>query len=56
LLEHVEDELVLCIPYVPKHEICPSADAVVPEQSDAAQEESQKRPSPFSVLAHLKKT
>lgn len=55
LLEQVEDELVLCIPYVPKHDICPGAHSIVVEQPEPAPEENQARPSPFSVLAQLKK-
>jgi uncharacterized protein len=53
----LEDELLLAIPVVPMHEICPvvpvmqAGDAAVAE----AGAESQK-PNPFAVLAKLKKT
>jgi uncharacterized protein len=54
LLAQVEDELVLNIPYVPRHSVCPGAplkasagDPVVPAEAD-------KRPSPFAVLEKLK--
>lgn len=53
LLEQVEDELVLCIPYVPKHDSCVDVASLAPEP-DAAFEESQLRPSPFADLARLK--
>lgn len=53
LLEQVEDELVLSIPYVPKHDSCVDVASLAP-QPDAAFEESQMRPSPFAGLAQLK--
>ena len=53
LLEQVEDELVLCIPYVPKHDSCVDVASLAP-QPDAEFEESQARPSPFAGLARLK--
>ena len=55
LLDLVEDEMILEVPYVPRHETCPenigSADAKarvsdLPEQAE--------RPSPFAVLGQLK--
>lgn len=51
VLELVEDELILALPYVPKHEVCPSLHKALeaPEGSDTG------RPSPFAVLAELKK-
>ncbi|MFD4839393.1 YceD family protein [Achromobacter sp. NPDC058515] len=52
LLAQVEDELILSIPYVPKHDVCPGAQAKVseaPEEGPAV-----KRPSPFAVLEQLK--
>lgn len=54
LLDQVEDEMVLCIPYVPKHESCADVAAIASEHVDAAFEESQSRPSPFAALARLK--
>lgn len=50
LLAQVEDELILSIPYVPKHEICPGA----PAKTGAGEPEPVKRPSPFAVLEKLK--
>ena len=44
LAELIEDELLLCLPVVPRHEQC-----VVPEQA-----EDTKEQSPFAVLAQLK--
>jgi uncharacterized protein len=49
----VEDELILSLPLVPLHEVCPEAvpmSAVDPEFEVAAE-----RPNPFGVLAGLKK-
>lgn len=52
LLAQVEDELILSIPYVPKHDVCPGAQA---KASEAPEEEpAVKRPSPFAVLEQLK--
>jgi uncharacterized protein len=48
----VEDELILSLPLVPLHEMCPQAvpmSAVDPEFEEAAE-----RPNPFGVLAGLK--
>lgn len=52
LLDFLEDELILSVPYVPKHEQCPTA-LPVPE-SDRAEDDSG-RPNPFAVLSKLKK-
>ncbi|TEA78525.1 hypothetical protein ERE07_08930 [Allopusillimonas ginsengisoli] len=50
VLALVEDELILALPYVPKHEVCPSLpEALADSGSDDA------RPSPFAVLGKLKK-
>jgi uncharacterized protein len=48
----VEDELILCLPLVPLHEVCPETvpmSAVDPEFEAAAE-----RPNPFGMLAGLK--
>ena len=55
LLEQVEDELVLCVPFVPKHDVC----AAIPGEieiglGEDGGDELEKRPSPFAVLANLK--
>ena len=56
IMEQVEDELVLCIPYVPKHDSCPGElPAALVASSEAPSEEDQSEPSPFAVLAQLKK-
>jgi len=52
LLAQVEDELILSIPYVPKHLVCPGAQA---EAGEAQQAPATPRPSPFAVLEQLKR-
>ncbi|EHK66319.1 hypothetical protein KYC_11173 [Achromobacter arsenitoxydans SY8] len=52
LLAQIEDELILSIPYVPKHDVCPGAQANASEASE--EEPAVKRPSPFAVLEQLK--
>ncbi|MCD0503753.1 YceD family protein [Bordetella petrii] len=52
LLAQVEDELILSIPYVPRHPVCPGAQA---EDGDAPQAPADGRPSPFAVLEQLKR-
>lgn len=47
----VEDELILALPYVPKHEVCPS----LPKALVEAHGTDTRRASPFAVLADLKK-
>lgn len=47
----VEDELILALPYVPKHEVCPS----LPEALETDEGGDPVRPSPFAALAKLKK-
>ncbi len=49
--EFVEDELILALPYVPKHDVCPS----LPEVLETAEDSDTDRPSPFAMLAKLKK-
>lgn len=51
MLALAEDELLLALPLVPKHELCPSADAGAAEAKNRAAE----LPSPFAALAALKK-
>jgi len=51
VLALVEDELILALPYVPKHDVCPS----LPEELKSAEGSESGRPSPFAVLAELKK-
>lgn len=49
----VEDELILCLPLVPRHSVCPQSlpDSVADADFAAASE----RPNPFAKLAALKK-
>ncbi|MFZ2989514.1 YceD family protein, partial [Ideonella sp.] len=51
LRELIEDELLLALPLVPRHQVCP---APLPLPSDADVEESPA-PNPFAVLAKLKR-
>ncbi len=54
LLELIEDELLMELPIVPRHDVCP-ADAV-PAALIAAQEAElpEERPNPFAVLGKLR--
>jgi uncharacterized protein len=54
LVELVEDELLLALPLVPRHEECPEP-LPMPAQDDAPAAEAQERPNPFAALAKLKK-
>ncbi len=54
LLELVEDELLMALPVVPKHEVCPGAVKLQVADPDFA-EEVQEKPNPFAVLEQLKK-
>jgi len=57
VLALVEDEIILGVPYVPRHDGCPDA-ARPPDGGDAAgagPQDGQKKPSPFAVLGRLKK-
>lgn len=52
-LSLVEDELILALPLVPRHQVCPQA---LPDSvEDEAFEEASQRPNPFAKLAALKK-
>jgi uncharacterized protein len=55
VLGFVEDELILAMPYVPKHDQCPSDAGVQAEQSARSEEQENRRQSPFSVLEQFKK-
>jgi uncharacterized protein len=54
LLEQVEDELILNIPYVPRHDACPGAPLKTGAGSPTEGDGAEKRPSPFAVLEKLK--
>lgn len=47
----VEDELLLALPLVPRHEACPT-----PASTSASGEDIVERPNPFAALAVLKKS
>ncbi|WP_218118025.1 DUF177 domain-containing protein [Pelistega sp. MC2] len=47
MLALVEDELILSLPYIPKHDICP-------ELAEMPEDNLEKKPSPFAVLEKLK--
>lgn len=51
VLALVEDEIILSLPYVPKHDVCPS----LPEPLDPEPGTEDTKPSPFAVLSKLKK-
>jgi uncharacterized protein len=51
ILALIEDEIILGLPYVPRHEFCATATEGDPEPD----EEASQRPSPFAVLGRLKK-
>lgn len=52
-LELVEDEFILSLPYVPRHEVCPELPEALANQDEEVEEE---RPNPFAVLSQLKKS
>ncbi|OZI63252.1 hypothetical protein CAL28_09060 [Bordetella genomosp. 11] len=54
LLEQVEDELILNIPYVPRHDVCPDTPLKTSAGQPADGADAGKRPSPFAVLEKLK--
>lgn len=52
VLDLVEDEIILSLPYVPKHDVCPSLPVPMAEEQP---EPEPGKPSPFAVLSQLKK-
>jgi len=50
--ELIEDELLLALPLVPRHEACPEP---LSHADDAADPEEEERPNPFAKLAALKR-
>lgn len=52
-LELIEDELILCLPYVPRHAECPHLPEALIIQDEEAEDE---KPNPFAVLSQLKKS
>lgn len=53
LHELLEDELILALPIVPRHQSCPEP-LQVPGAADPTAEPGEVRPNPFAVLARLK--
>ena len=53
LLAVLEDELIMALPVVPMHEVCPVTPQMQSGELRAA--ESAEKPNPFAVLARLKK-
>jgi len=53
VLALIEDELILNLPYVPMHDVCPSLPGSFVSSDDPAAD--AVRPSPFAVLSKLKK-
>ncbi|MDD0815572.1 DUF177 domain-containing protein [Curvibacter sp. HBC28] len=54
LLELIEDELLMELPVVPRHEECPEEVPMAVEDEDYQAAEAEK-PNPFAALAKLKK-
>lgn len=54
LLELVEDELLMALPVVPKHEVCPGALKLQVADPNFVEESAEKL-NPFAVLEQLKK-
>lgn len=54
LLAVLEDELLMALPLVPMHEICPVAPVFSAGEGELAQQEEAK-PHPFAALEQLKK-
>lgn len=52
LRELVEDELILALPIVPRHERCPQP---LPVAADAVPEPAAEQPHPFAALAGLRR-
>jgi uncharacterized protein len=64
VLDLVEDEVIMALPFAPKHEICSAptfstgfeaADAADDNGKEGVNDEDRQRPNPFRVLAQLKK-
>lgn len=53
LLAEAESEALLCLPYIPRHEVCPE---VLPVSDGSVQAEVSEKRSPFAALAALKKS
>ena len=49
----VEDELILALPYVPRHDVCPALPDALLQAPEAV--ETREKPSPFAALEALRK-
>lgn len=54
LLELIEDELLMALPQVPMHDICPVQPKMAAVDEDFEDEGHEGKPNPFAVLAALK--
>ena len=54
LHELIEDELLMALPVVPKHDECPSA-VPLASSDDDFEEANAEKPNPFAALASLRK-
>ena len=54
LLDLLEDEMILEVPYVPRHETCPESVGGAESDAIVAHAPEAERPSPFAVLGQLK--
>ncbi|MDH4465346.1 MAG: YceD family protein [Acidovorax sp.] len=54
LRELIEDELLMALPVVPKHDECPTA-VLLASSDDDFEEASAVKPNPFAALAGLRK-
>lgn len=55
LLALIEDELLMAMPLVPMHEVCPQPLSLSAGAAPDEEASTEKRPSPFATLARLKK-
>lgn len=51
--ELIEDEMLLALPLVPRHEVCPEP---LPQPTDDLPPVEEERPNPFAKLATLKRS
>ena len=54
LRELIEDELLMALPVVPRHDECPTA-VHLASSDDDFEEASAEKPNPFAALAALRK-
>jgi uncharacterized protein len=64
VLDLVEDEVIMALPFAPKHDVCSAptfntgfaaVDAADDNGKEGVNDEDRQRPNPFRVLAQLKK-